>query len=232
MLTIRRSSDRGYFDFGWLKTFHTFSFGDYYDPRYMHFETLRVINHDFIAAGVGFPTHPHKDMEILTYVLSGTVAHKDSMGNQTQITAGEAQIMSAGSGITHSELNASQSQELELLQIWILPNKKNIQPRYGQFEFSRQEKLNHLCKIADPMGGDKVIQIFQDVTIHASILEPGSTLDVDLKKAPAWIQVARGEIKVNGEALQTGDGVAIRDIESLKLTATKETEFLLFSFPT
>jgi redox-sensitive bicupin YhaK (pirin superfamily) len=230
MMNLRKSQERGYFEIDWLKSYHSFSFGEYYDPEHIHFRALRVINHDFIAAGSGFPLHPHRDMEIITYVLRGAVAHKDSMGNQEQVSAGEVQVMTAGSGVRHSEFNPNDKQELELLQIWLLPDKGALDPAYGQKAFSRDEKLNRLRLIASKDQRDGSLKINQDVNLYASVLEKDRTLDFEI---PAdryvWIQVARGEMEVNGAKLVTGDGLSISVEKALQMKAlSDEVEFLLF----
>lgn len=229
MMTLRKSQERGYFEIDWLKSYHSFSFGEYYDPAHMHFRALRVINHDRIAANTGFPLHPHRDMEIITYVLKGAVAHEDSMGNQEQVAAGEVQVMSAGTGVRHSEFNPDRQQELELLQIWVLPDKASLTPSYAQKAFPREEKLNRLRLIASPDEEEGSLRIHQDVRLYASILEPTHPLEYALGDGrSAWIQVARGELEVNGRKLAEGDGLAVQDEKQLHIKATAETEFLLF----
>ncbi|NBV41677.1 pirin family protein, partial [bacterium] len=193
MLNIRKSSERGYADHGWLKSYHTFSFASYYDPRQIHFRQLRVINEDFIAPSSGFPAHGHDNMEIITYVVSGAVEHKDSMGNSLIIPAGEVQAMSAGSGITHSEFNPSDSEPLHLLQIWVFPQTDHVQPRYRQQAFSRESKLNQLRRIVSPDGSDSSLAIHQDMTLYASILESGYQIDFPIApKRHVWIQLISG----------------------------------------
>lgn len=229
MMTLRRANERGYFEIDWLKSYHTFSFGEYYDPKHIHFRALRVINHDMIAAGKGFPLHPHRDMEIITYVVRGAVAHKDSMGNQEQVVAGEVQVMTAGDGVRHSEFNPYQDQELELLQIWVLPDKAGLEPAYSQKAFTREEKLNQLCLIVSGNESKAGLKINQDVNLYASILEAGKSLQHEVKTGRhVWIQIVRGEMTVNGEKLITGDGLAVDEAGLLSLQSAIETEFLLF----
>ncbi|WP_374075223.1 pirin family protein [Bdellovibrio bacteriovorus] len=230
MMNLRKSNERGYAEFGgWLKSRHTFSFSDYYDPRFMGFRDLRVINQDWIAKGAGFPPHPHRDMEIITYVLKGAVAHKDSLGNIGQITAGEIQTMHAGTGISHSEFNPSPDEDLQLFQIWIMPDVSGAKPGYTQESFTREQKLNQLKLIVSKEGREGSQMINQDVDLYASVLEPGVEKEFKLRKGRgAWVQLAEGELEVNGKVLSSGDGLAIQDEELLKFKANKETEFLFF----
>ena len=221
MIQIRKSKDRGYFNHGWLETYHTFSFADYHDPAHMHFRTLRVINEDRVAPGQGFPDHSHQDMEIITVILEGKIQHRDSMGNQTIIAPGEVQRMSAGTGVTHSEFNPSPTEPLHLLQIWILPEKKGLAPGYEQHAFSRAERLNRFCLAA--------IKIHQDVDLYTSLLEEGKEEEFLLRKNRyAWIQIAGGSVEMNGQILKAGDGAAISDETRLKMKALSSAEFLLF----
>ena len=230
MLYLRKSKDRGYGEFGgWLKSFHTFSFSDYYDPQFMGFRDLRVINQDWVVKGHGFPAHAHHDMEIITYVLNGEVEHKDSLGNSGTIAAGEIQVMHAGTGVKHSEFNPSKSEDLQLFQIWIMPDAQGVEPGYTQQKFSREEKLNQLRLLASKDGRVNSQKIHQDVDLYASILESGKTQEMSLRKGrAAWIQLAEGELEVNGEVLESGDGMAVQEESTLKIKANKETEFLLF----
>ena len=229
MIEVIKSETRGYADHGWLKARHTFSFAEYHNPQRVHFGPLRVINEDRIAPAQGFGTHPHRDMEILTYPISGAIEHRDSMGNGTVINAGEVQRMTAGTGVQHSEFNHSKEDELHLLQIWIFPEQKSLDPGYEQKEFSRDEKLNQLRLIASRDGRDESITVHQDVSLYASVLEAGSALthptDPDRK---VFVQIVNGEATVNGEALAAGDGVQIRNEQEISITATTEAEFLLF----
>ena len=230
MFTLRKAADRGIFDHGWLQTAHTFSFGQYYDNRHLGYRDLRVINEDVIQEGVGFPTHPHKDMEIITYMLDGEIAHEDSMGNGSVIKTGDVQYMSAGSGVTHSEFNPSPKNPSHLLQIWILPNERAATPRYGQTHYSKESRLNQLRLVASGDGREGSIAIRQNMALYASILEPGKTLELALQEGRhAWVQIARGELNVNDQTLKAGDGLAVSKEALLKLQAGKEAaEFLLF----
>ena len=195
MITIRKSEERGHANHGWLDSYHTFSFANYYDPDQMGFRSLRVINEDQIQKGQGFGTHAHRDMEIITYVLAGALAHKDSMGNSSTISPGEVQIMSAGTGITHSEYNHSQSDLTHLLQIWILPNRQELTPRYEQKTYPEVEKLGQLCLIVSPDGRNGSVTIHQDAKIYASLLDPGQEIDYGINHdRHAWLQVIKGEI--------------------------------------
>ncbi len=230
MITIRPSEERGPADFGWLKARHSFSFGNYYDPRHMGFRNLRVINEDRVAAGAGFPTHGHRDMEIVTYLLDGELEHKDSMGNGEVIRPGEVQAMSAGTGVLHSEFNPSDSNPTHLLQIWLLPDKQGHTPRYDQKVFDRAEKLNQLRLVVSPDGADGSIFIHQDSKIYASILEAGKSVSLDLApKRHAWVQVARGEVALGESVLKAGDGAAISDLAKLEIKGIADaSEFLVF----
>jgi redox-sensitive bicupin YhaK (pirin superfamily) len=230
MITLRKASERGQFDHGWLQTAHTFSFGEYYDDRFLGFRDLRVINEDHVQEGVGFPTHPHRDMEILTYMLDGEIAHKDSMGNGSVIKVGDLQYMSAGSGVTHSEFNPSETKPSHLLQIWILPNARGAMPRYGQKHFSKNSRLNQLCLIASADGRQDSIEVRQDISLYTSVLENKKTLELPLKDGRfAWIQVARGELVLNGQILKAGDGASMGKEQLLKFEShSDQTEFLVF----
>ncbi len=229
MIEIIKSETRGQADHGWLQARHTFSFAEYRDPERVHFGPLRVINEDRIAPGQGFGTHPHRDMEIVTYPISGAIEHRDSMGNGTVITAGEVQRMTAGTGVQHSEFNHSQDEELHLLQIWLFPEQKNLEPGYEQKPFSREEKLNRLRLIASRDGRDGSITVHQDASIFASVLDAGATLThttgADRK---VFVQVVYGELSVNGESVASGDGVQIADVDTIEIAAEKESELLLF----
>ena len=228
-LDIRRARDRGHFDHGWLDTWHTFSFADYHDPAHMGFRSLRVINEDRVAPGRGFGTHSHRDMEIITYVLEGSLQHRDSMGNGSAIVPGEVQYMSAGTGVQHSELNASRTDPVHLLQIWIMPDRDGVAPGYGQKTFSREARLNRFCLVASPDGRDGSIAIHQDAGLHATILEPGRPLAWDVRPGRhAWIQVARGALSANDQKLTAGDGASTSTPGSVELSASQECELLLF----
>ena len=229
MLSIRKSHERGHFDHGWLKTYHTFSFDQYYDPRYMGFRDLRVINEDFVAPGRGFPMHAHRDMEIITYILEGGLQHEDSMGNGSVIRPGDVQRMTAGTGVRHSERNASLSERVHLLQIWILPNAEGLQPGYEQKAFSEDERRGQMRLIASNEGRDGSVRLNQDVNLYASILDAGQEIEHAMDAARyGWIQVARGSISVNGENAGQGDGVIAVGASSLKIKAQETTEILLF----
>jgi redox-sensitive bicupin YhaK (pirin superfamily) len=230
MLDIIQSESRGSADHGWLKARHTFSFAEYYDPARIHFGSLRVINEDRIAPGQGFGTHPHRDMEIVTYIVSGSIEHKDSMGNGTVIKAGEVQRMTAGTGVLHSEFNHSRDEELHLLQIWILPERKALEPGYEQTLFPREDKLNRLRLVGSRDGRDGSLTIHQDVDLYASVLEPGHEVALDgVGERRIFVQVVSGELDVNDKALDAGDGVQITREDVVTLAARSETEFLLFN---
>jgi hypothetical protein len=229
MITIRQSNQRGHFDHGWLNTYHTFSFDQYYDPRYMGFRSLRVINEDFVAAGRGFPMHAHRDMEIITYILEGALKHEDSMGNGSVIQPGDVQRMTAGTGVRHSEKNASDKDRVHLLQIWILPNAEGLQPGYEQKAFSEEERRGQLRLIASNDGRDDSVQLNQDVNLFASILGADETVERAIDPARyAWIQVARGSVTVNGEHAGQGDGLVVVAEPSLTIRAEQPAEILLF----
>lgn len=229
MITIRKSKERGYADHGWLQSFHTFSFAGYFDPRFMGFRSLRVINEDRVAPGQGFGTHGHRDMEIITYVVSGTLAHKDSMGHVAPIHAGEVQYMSAGSGVRHSEFNHSQEAPVQLLQIWIEPNVEGAPPRYSQMTVSRQEKLGQLRLLAAAESAPGTIEIRQDAKLFATVLDGGQQVGYEIKSGRhAWVQVVAGKLAVNGHDLESGDGAAVSDETKLVFTSALGAEFLLF----
>jgi redox-sensitive bicupin YhaK (pirin superfamily) len=231
MIKIRPANERGHFNHGWLDTYHTFSFADYLDPRHMSFGPLRVINEDRVAPAMGFPTHPHRDMEIITYVLEGELSHRDSMGNGSTMRPGEVQRMSAGTGVRHSEFNSSQTDPLHLLQIWIMPSENGFPPSYEQKEFSTVEKLNRLRLVASPDGADGSVTIHQDALVYASILEKGKSVEHELApKRKAWIQVARGSVLLNGKELKQGDGGGIEKEPAVEITGASDSaaEILLF----
>jgi redox-sensitive bicupin YhaK (pirin superfamily) len=229
MIKIRRSKERGYFDHGWLETYHTFSFADYFDPENMGFRSLRVINEDFVEPGQGFPKHGHRDMEIVTYVIKGELSHRDSMGNGETIRPHEVQRMTAGTGVLHSEYS-SPTDKTHLLQIWIMPAAKNLTPAYEQTAFPEEEKRGRLRLVASRGGDDGSVHINQDVKLYASILSDGETVSLDLDEGRhAWIQLISGSIEVNGETLSAGDGAAVSDERSLNIKAVDDnSEFLLF----
>jgi redox-sensitive bicupin YhaK (pirin superfamily) len=229
MINVRQAKDRGHFNFGWLDTYHTFSFGDYYDPRFMGFRSLRVINEDRVHPGRGFPTHPHRDMEIITYVLEGSLEHRDSMGTGSVIRPGEVQRMSAGSGVTHSESNSSRDESVHLLQIWIMPDKYGIRPSYEQKMYEAEEKQGRLRLIASPDGRDDSVKIQQDTALYAALLSPGQEVVHELSaNRHAWVQVARGAVSLNGQLLSQGDGAAVSDEQAVAIVGQESAEVLLF----
>ncbi|MGI9273040.1 MAG: pirin family protein [Woeseiaceae bacterium] len=229
MIDIIRSDSRGSAEHGWLKSKHTFSFAAYHNPERMGFAALRVINEDWIEAGKGFDTHPHRDMEIVTYMLDGELEHKDSMGNGSVIRPGELQRMTAGTGVLHSEFNPSSDQEAHLLQIWILPEKKELEPGYEQKLFSVEEKSNQWCLVGSRDGRDGSLTIHQDVNLYSTILAESEHLAIDLDtKRNGFLQIARGAIDVDGERLVAGDAVAIQGHDVINVVATETAELLLF----
>lgn len=226
---IHDRNARGHSKTGWLDSYHTFSFSNFYDPDRMGFRALRVINEDWVIPGAGFGTHGHKDMEILTYVLEGALEHKDSLGTGSVIMPGDAQIMSAGTGITHSEFNHSQTESVHLLQIWLLPDEEGLKPRYEQRAFPREKKKNKLCLIAAKDGREGAVTIHQEVDIYAAVLEPQNMVTYEVKpNRYAWLQIVRGQVNLNGQALSAGDGVQINREETLAVGADAEAEILLF----
>ena len=228
-MNIIQSESRGSADHGWLRARHTFSFADYFDPERVEFGTLRVINEDRVAPGKGFGTHPHRDMEIITYVIDGAIEHKDSMGNGTIITPGEVQRMTAGTGVLHSEFNHSQDEELHLLQIWIYPERNGLEPGYEQTRFPREEKLNRLRLVGSHDGREGSVTIHQDVDLYASILQAGKNLSLELRDdRKVFAQVIRGDITINGQELSAGDGAALEGEKTLQFVASSEAEFLVF----
>lgn len=228
MITVRKSNDRGHFDHGWLDTFHTFSFGDYRDAEHMGFRSLRVINEDVVGPRTGFPEHPHRDMEIITYPLSGALRHGDSLGHQEDIGHGTVQTMTAGRGIRHSEANPH-PEPVHLLQIWILPREKGLDPTHDSRSFRIAEQTDRLHQIVSPDGADGSLVIQQDARLFAGIFTPGKAETVTLaEERHAWIQVARGSLTVNGVELTAGDGAAVSDERSLKMKVTEESEVLFF----
>jgi redox-sensitive bicupin YhaK (pirin superfamily) len=229
MITIRRAEERGHFDFGWLNTYHTFSFGDYYDPKHPRFRTLRVINEDVVQPGHGFPTHGHRDMEIVTYILQGALEHRDSMGTGSIIRRGDAQRMSAGTGVMHSEANPSPDLPVHLLQIWIFPAEQDLKPEYEEKKFSDDEKRNRLRLIVSPGGSDGSVKIHSDAKIYASLLDEGQELLHTLENGRgAWLQVAAGSVKLNEVELKQGDGAAVNQESQLRIVAQESAEILLF----
>ena len=229
MITIRKSADRGRTKIDWLDSRHTFSFGDYYEPEQSGFRTLRVINEDRVQPGAGFPTHGHRDMEIITYVLEGALEHKDSLGNGSIIRPGEVQRMSAGAGITHSEFNHSQSEPVHFLQIWIMPSQRSIAPGYEQRTIEIGKTNGGLVPIASPDSRDHSVMIHQDAQVSAAKLDRGQSVNVDLKPGRhGWLQVARGGVTLNTKPLIEGDGAAISNESKIKIVAEEPAEVLFF----
>jgi redox-sensitive bicupin YhaK (pirin superfamily) len=232
MITVRQNQDRGHANHGWLDSWHTFSFADYHDPRHMGFSVLRVINEDRVLPGEGFPTHPHRDMEIITYVLDGALEHRDSLGTGSVIRPGEVQRMSAGTGIRHSEFNHSKSEPVHFLQIWILPQASGIAPGYEQKNFAPEELDGRLRLVAAPDGRDGAVTIHQDALLYATRLGGNDSVTHALVPGRrAYAQVARGKVTVNGEQLSAGDGARIENESAVKLTANGSAEVLLFDLP-
>ena len=231
MITLRKSADRGHFDHGWLNTYHSFAFGGYRDLRYRGFRSLRVINEDYVRPGYGFPEHDHQNMEIVTYVLAGTLEHRDSMGNGEQIRPGDVQRMTAGSGITHSEANPSATELVHLLQIWLLPERPGLEPSYEQKHFPIADRQDRLRLVASHEGRDASITIHQDADLYAAVLSPGTTVTHQLQASRhAWLQVIRGVVELNDpeNKLEAGDGAAMSDETTVALHATEAAELLLF----
>ncbi|MFJ5358627.1 pirin family protein [Pectobacterium sp. CHL-2024] len=229
MIYLRQAQDRGHANHGWLDSWHTFSFADYYDPDFMGFSALRVINEDFIEGGQGFGTHPHKDMEILTYVLSGAVEHQDSMGNKEQVPAGEFQIMSAGTGIRHSEYNASKDEQLHLYQIWIIPEKTGLTPRYEQKRFDVQQGRQ---LVLSPDASEGSLKVFQDMTLWRWALkaQEQSVYQIQADRR-VWVQVVRGTVEINGQKAEASDAFAVWDETAISVHASEDSEILLFDLP-
>jgi quercetin 2,3-dioxygenase len=229
MLAIRRANERGHVNHGWLNTYHTFSFGGYRDPRHMGFRSLRVMNEDFVAPGQGFGTHPHDNMEIVTYVLEGALEHRDSMGNGEVLRPGEFQRMSAGTGITHSEFNPSASEPVHLYQIWLFPEKRGIEPSYEQKRFAEEERHNRLRLVASPDAAEGSLLIHQDARILLGNLDAQHEITHALAdNRHAWVQVLRGEVNVNGQSLSAGDAAAVSDESNVALQAQTDAEVMLF----
>lgn len=232
MITVRKSQERGHANHGWLDSYHSFSFAEYYDPEHMQYSVLRVINEDKIAGGAGFGMHGHRDMEIITYMLAGELRHQDSMGNGAVIRAGDVQRMSAGTGVRHSEINASPIHPAHLLQIWLLPAKNGLLPSYEDKTISLEQKLNQWALVASPDARQNSMLIHQDVELWATFLEQGHALDYTLPSARcAYLQVARGKIILNQQMLEAGDAVMIAFEARLNISAEIESELLLFDLP-
>lgn len=229
MIAIRRASERGHARHGWLESFHTFSFAGYHDPRYMGFRDLRVINEDRVQPGRGFETHSHRDMEIVSYVLAGALEHADSLGNGSVIRPGDVQLMRAGTGVTHSEFNASKQELVHFLQIWILPAEEGLAPGYEQEHYPEQELRGRLRLVVSPDGREGSLRIAQDVSLRAGLLDEGQRVEHALERGRhAWVQVVRGRVAVNGHALAAGDGAALSDEEGLELLGLEPGELLVF----
>jgi redox-sensitive bicupin YhaK (pirin superfamily) len=232
MNEIRRSQERGYADHGWLKSFHTFSFADYFDPNHVEFGPLRVINEDRVQAGAGFGTHGHRDMEIISYVLSGELAHKDSMGNGSTIRPGDVQRMSAGSGVRHSEFNPSKSEGVHFLQIWIQPDQRNIEPSYEEKRFAAEEKRGRLRLIVSPDRAQGSLLIHQDARVYAGLFDGAETGDLQVQPGRRiYVHVARGSLRANGVALEAGDALRITGGTQLHVDGGRDAEVLVFDLP-
>jgi redox-sensitive bicupin YhaK (pirin superfamily) len=229
MITIRKANERGHADHGWLDTYHTFSFSSYRDPAHIHFRALRVMNEDVVAPGQGFGTHPHEDMEIVTYVLEGALEHRDSMGNGEVLRPGEFQRMSAGTGITHSEFNPSTTESVHLYQIWLFPERKGIEPSYEQKRFDESERHNQLRLVASPDAAQNSLLIHQDARIFLASLDEGREVSHSLHPGRhAWLQVLRGSVSLNGQQLDTSDGAALSEETLLTFRANTNAEIMLF----
>jgi redox-sensitive bicupin YhaK (pirin superfamily) len=229
MIRVRLAKDRGFANYGWLETYHTFSFSSYHDPQHMGFRSLRVMNEDRVAAGQGFGTHPHRDMEIVTYVLEGALEHKDSMGNGEVLRPGEFQRMSAGTGITHSEFNPSTAEPVHLYQIWLLPERKGIEPSYEQKRFDEGGRQNQLQIVASPDAVDGSLLIHQDARVYLANIDTGREVSHHLENGRhAWLQVLRGSVSLNGQTLGTSDGAAICDVDDLSIQGLSTAEIMLF----
>ena len=229
-LTIRRSDERGHANHGWLDSYHTFSFANYYDPAHMGFRSLRVINQDRVEPGRGFPTHPLRDMEIFSYILEGAIAHRDSMGNGRELLPGEIQLMSAGTGVTHSEFNPRDDERLHLLQIWIMPNRTGGAPRYQERDFSA-ELDGDWRLVASPDGADGSLEILQDARVSVARLSGGAPVTRSTDAAHVWVQVAQGTATVNGHALEAGDAIYGAGVDTIEASSADGGELLLFELP-
>jgi redox-sensitive bicupin YhaK (pirin superfamily) len=229
MITVRRAADRGHANHGWLDSHHTFSFADYHDPAQMGFRALRVINEDRVDPGAGFGTHSHRDMEIVSYVLEGALAHKDSMGTGSTLRPGDVQRMSAGTGVAHSEFNASKTEPVHFLQIWILPERAGIAPSYEEKRFPTAERQGRLRLVASRDGREGSLSLNQDAAIYAGLLAPGDRAELSLQRGRhAWVQVAQGEVKLGPETLRAGDGAAVSAESALTLEGVQPAELLVF----
>ncbi|MBY0476227.1 MAG: pirin family protein [Chitinophagaceae bacterium] len=230
---LHKATTRGHANHGWLNSYHSFSFAGYYNPERIHFGALRVLNDDSVAAGMGFGTHPHDNMEIISIPLSGDLKHKDSMGNETIIKQGDIQVMSAGTGISHSEMNANKDKEVKFLQIWVFPNKKNVQPRYGQITLDEAKMKNNLLQVLSPDADDEGVWIHQDAWFSLGNLEKGITKEYQLKGTNSGVYafVLEGDVTINAEALNTRDGLAISETDTLNITADTDARLLLMEVP-
>jgi redox-sensitive bicupin YhaK (pirin superfamily) len=229
MIEVRKSDERGFADHGWLKTHHTFSFADYHDPEFMGFRALRVINDDRVAPAGGFPTHPHREMEIVSYVVEGALEHLDSMGNGSVMRPGDVQRMTAGTGVTHSEFNPSKTEGMRLLQIWVLPSEKGLDPGYEQKHFPEEQRHGRLRLVVSPDSREGSIKLHQDADIYAGLLGPGETVTHDIAAGRGlWIQMVRGRVRVGDTELAEGDGSAVENERSVLITGDEESEFLVF----
>jgi redox-sensitive bicupin YhaK (pirin superfamily) len=232
MMTLRKSEARGYAEHGWLQSYHSFSFAEYYDPAHMAYSVLRVINEDKVVAGAGFGMHPHRDMEIITYMLAGELRHQDSMGNGSVIRAGDVQRMTAGTGVRHSEINASSEYPVHLLQIWILPAENNLLPSYEDKTIPLANKLNQWCLVASPTERDGSLKVHQDMELWATVLVPEQRLSYAITLGRSiYLQVARGQLEANGVVLSAGDALTLDDENVLDIMAQQESEVLLFDLP-
>jgi hypothetical protein len=236
-LQVRKSGDRGYADRGWLQSYHSFSFAEYFDRTHMHFSALRVINDDIIAPGQGFGMHPHRDMEIITYILRGELQHKDNIGTGSVISAGDVQRMTAGTGIVHSEFNASDTNDVHLLQIWIIPDSLNLEPSYEEKYFSAEQKLNQWCLIAARNKQDSelpeiILTVHQDMQLYASVLDAQASLSYTVNDSrSAYLHIARGKVEIDGQQFESGDAVMLDGSTALCIKANAESELLLFDLP-
>jgi redox-sensitive bicupin YhaK (pirin superfamily) len=232
MINVRKSQERGHRNHGWLESYHTFSFSNYYDPSFTGFRDLLVINEDRVQPGEGFGKHGHRDMEIISYVVDGELAHKDSMGTGSVIRPGDVQRMSAGKGVLHSEFNHSKEKPVHFLQIWIAPEKEGIAPSYEEKKFSTEEKRNQLRLVVSPNGEQGSVKIHQNAKLFASVLDPGKQVQYELSEGRhSWVQIVRGSIQLNGQTLKAGDGAAISQEKNLVLTAEQPSELLVFDLP-
>jgi redox-sensitive bicupin YhaK (pirin superfamily) len=230
---LHKAATRGHANHGWLNSYHSFSFAGYYNPERIHFGALRVLNDDSVAAGMGFGTHPHDNMEIISIPLSGDLRHKDSMGNETVIKQGDIQVMSAGTGISHSEMNANKDKDVKFLQIWVFPNKKNVQPRYGQITLDESKMKNNLLQVLSPNADDEGVWIHQNAWFSLGNLEKGFTAEYKLKGADSGVYafVLEGDVTINGESLNKRDGLGISETDTLHITADADARLLLMEVP-